>query len=146
VKLFDRFVKWYCDRVYKQYKAALLKATEKAHPLIQYPFMMFVELELDGIYEKEGIVGVMKAVQDWGPNYAKRMQDAVDKLFAPPPEPFVPAKGMRVIVNAHDGNEDPPAGTVIDPINWIVKLDNGVIVQCGGETELEPIEEGNEHR
>jgi len=79
--MFTRIRKWWQDLKYKAYKANLKRIVEKqkspTSALVTYPFIIFIELQLDAIYEVRGLKGAIQAVGAW-PNY--------DPL-PPPPNP-----------------------------------------------------------
>lgn len=46
---------------YYFYKEKLKRCAEKISPLISYPFLIFIEFELDNIFRKEGLKAAKKS-------------------------------------------------------------------------------------
>lgn len=82
---------WFQRPIYKNWKKQLTqnKALDK-HPLVGYPFVAFVELNLDATFETGGMKAARQAVSDWLDSYPDRMKQALEKRFEEPePNPNI---------------------------------------------------------
>lgn len=62
------------------YKEKLKRVAKKSSPLISFPFLIFVDLELDEIFKKEGLKAAKKAAEKWPEEYKEKMKNIVLKF------------------------------------------------------------------
>ena len=76
-----KYIKKQFEKIrYHMWKSACIHEGKKFGPLMAFPFLMFVELELDGIFAKEGLEGARKAVCEWPKKFEKKLMDAFDDM------------------------------------------------------------------
>jgi len=136
--------------IYQGYKAMLIAQAEKAGPLIAYPLLAFLELELDSIYKEKGLNGVREAVKKWLDDYQKGWEKTLDEIVNPPePKPLKWVSdfkaGDRIKIRWHDSDnlEEVSTVTVINPKKYLVQLDNGTYVEPHGWAEILEVENDN---
>ena len=144
--LYQRFCKWVARMSYQSYKAKLVMFAKKAQPLLAYPFLAFLELQLDEIFEKDGAEAAEKAVHDWLAQFDTKMfspfgNEATDALYAnmEVKESFKVGDRVELISDELEGR---PQGILIDVERQVVRHDNGVITVCGPDTFMLHVTEG----
>jgi hypothetical protein len=56
--------------IYRRYKKKLIKVIKRINnPIYTYPFLVWIELSLDDIYEDLGLKAVKKRVLEWSENH-----------------------------------------------------------------------------
>jgi hypothetical protein len=65
---------------YRHWKATLMKKTETANPLFGYPMLAFIDLELDGYFEKGGLRHAEDALQERLKSVGKGLNDFVNEV------------------------------------------------------------------
>lgn len=53
---------WFQKPIYKIWKQKITNVCKKSDPRFAYPMAIFIELKLDSIFEKSGILGAEKAI------------------------------------------------------------------------------------
>ena len=59
--------------LYVEYRNQLTK--KSIHPLVDYPFQIWLEFNLDGHFEEGGLRNARMKVRDWSNNYLKRLRE-----------------------------------------------------------------------
>jgi len=78
-------------------KESAKKMSKDIGPLMAYPFMVFLELELDQIFKEEGYDGALKAIQGFGDRFKDNMTDALNGISEAEVNIKLPGNDMKTI-------------------------------------------------
>lgn len=87
----------YQRRAYQQYKKYLTnKVIPKLGAMMAYPFSIFVELELDKVFEEGGMPKVLEAIQAWPDRFMKRWEN-IEEVMKSGGKPNADMMGMGLL-------------------------------------------------
>jgi len=90
MNIFKRFSQWLEYQSFLQYQAKTIRLVENANisPLVKFPFLVWLELELPDFYKEHGARATEEAVQKKPREIADALQNSIAQMLDAKPTPW----------------------------------------------------------